>query len=80
MQIAGEHGKAARRVGISIRAHGDVQLAGAYINADSIWRQDRQRVTSAFALRAIYSFDHAGRTPGARTENILPIEIVVRNR
>src|SRR5450631_3172531 len=37
-------------MGISISANGDVQLAGANINAGSIWVQNRQCVTSSFAL------------------------------
>src|SRR5882757_4607215 len=37
-------------MGISISANGDVQLAGANVNAGSIWVQNRQCVTSSFAL------------------------------
>src|ERR1700722_17068249 len=50
MQIAGKRGKPADGLRVSISADGDVQLAGAHINASSIWMQDRQRVTSPFAL------------------------------
>jgi hypothetical protein len=50
MQIAGERGKAADGMGISISADGDVQLAGTNIDSRSIRMQDRQSVTSSFAL------------------------------
>jgi hypothetical protein len=50
MQIASEGRKTANRVCISISADGDLQLAGADINASSFWVQDWQCVTSSFAL------------------------------
>jgi hypothetical protein len=50
LQIASESGKAADGAGVSVSAHGDVQLAGANINASSIRMQDRQRITSSLTL------------------------------
>jgi hypothetical protein len=50
VQIASEGGKTAHRLRVSVSTHGDVQLAGAYINAGSIRVQYRQCVTSSLAL------------------------------
>jgi hypothetical protein len=80
MQITSESGKPADGLWVTLSTHGDVQLAGTYINASRIRVQDRQCAHLLLPFLAICSSDHAGRMPGARTQSKLPIEIVVENR
>jgi hypothetical protein len=50
MQIASERGKAAHGLWVSVSAHSDILLAGAYVYAGSVRMQDRKRVASSLAL------------------------------
>src|ERR1017187_4846851 len=50
MQTASERGKAAYGLWVSVSAHSDIQLAGAYVYAGSVRMQDRKRVASSLAL------------------------------
>jgi hypothetical protein len=61
---------------VSISADSNVQFAGANINAGSIWMKDCSVSHVLLLFLATCSSDHAARTPGARAQSKLPIEIV----
>ena len=80
MQIASEGRETADRVWISIGADGDEQLTCANIDSGCIRMQDRKCITSSFAFLGHLLLRLAGRTPGARTQSKLPVEIAAGNR
>jgi hypothetical protein len=78
IQIASEGWKTANRLGITIRADCDKQLARTYIDAGCIWGQDAQLLASFLGSLRHWLLRVAGRMPKARIKSKLPIEIVVR--
>src|SRR6202035_824925 len=80
MQIASECGKAAHWLWVSVTAHRDIQLAGAYIYAGSVRMQDRKRAASSLALLGHLLLRSWRSDAGARTQSKLPIEIVAGDR